>query len=602
MLTPPIPVVLPLLMAAVLAALNHRISSRLASLLSILTALAVAGVCAALLVSVRAHPIVYWFGGWPPRNGAAIGIAFVIDTAGAALALLASILAAAALVFSSRYFDTVGNIYHVLMLVFLAAMCGFCLTGDLFNLFVFFELMSASAFALCGYKSEEPGPLQGALNFAVTNTAGAFLALTGIALLYGRTGALNLAQIGRALEGRTGGLVVTAFVFITTGFLVKAAAVPFHFWLADAHAVAPTPVCVLFSGVMVELGLYAVVRIYWAVFSAALAPHAASVRSILVGMGVITALTGAVMCLSQRHIKRMLAFSTVSHLGIMLIGFGLLAPVALAGTAIYVLGHAMVKGALFLCAGILLHRTRSVDEIDLFGHGRSFPGVAAIWFLGGLGLAGLPPFATSIGHSLLDEGARTLGYEWAGWVGSIAAAMTAAAVFSAGGRVFVGWGPAAVLFPGGHTPKEEPETQGNRRRTPAVMWIPAAALVALGLSIGLLPHLRTSAVRSAAAIENRAAYADRVLDSDARAISTPPEPVAAFAGIIRGCIVAIAALALAALILFGERFRRVLSRTKILHAGIFRLRRLHSGIVPDYVTWLTVGVAVMGAFSALLLN
>src|SRR5436305_12636998 len=100
----------------------------------------------------------------------------------------------AALVFSLRYFESVGPHYNVLMLVFLGAMCGFSLTGDLFNLFVFFELMSAAAFALCGYKVEAPESLQGALNFAVTNTIGAFLVLTGIALLYGKTGALNMAQ------------------------------------------------------------------------------------------------------------------------------------------------------------------------------------------------------------------------------------------------------------------------------------------------------------------------------------------------------------------------------------------------------------------------
>ena len=105
----------------------------------------------------------------------------MIDTAGAMLVLIASVLTTASLIFSSRYFDTVGTLFHCLMLIFLGAMNGFAQTGDLFNLFVFFELMSAAAYALCGYKSEEPGPIQGALNFAVTNTVGAFLVLTGIA-------------------------------------------------------------------------------------------------------------------------------------------------------------------------------------------------------------------------------------------------------------------------------------------------------------------------------------------------------------------------------------------------------------------------------------
>src|SRR5690349_19874693 len=216
----------------------------MAWLLAIGASFVVACVGISMVVYSRdAGIVVYWFGNWTPRGGQAPGIDFAIDNAGAALVLLASTLVTFALVFAFRYFDSAGAFFHVLMLIFLAALNGFSLTGDLFNLFVFFELMSAAGFALCGYKSEEPAPLQGAL---------------------------NLAQIGRELSGNADTLVLAAFSFIICGFLVKAAIVPFHFWLADAHAVAPTPVCVLFSGIMVEIGLYAVVRIYWTMFSGAL--------------------------------------------------------------------------------------------------------------------------------------------------------------------------------------------------------------------------------------------------------------------------------------------------------------------------------------------
>jgi multicomponent Na+:H+ antiporter subunit D len=259
---PPLPVALPLVAAAILAALNRHIPRRAAFAISIATVAVVAAAAALLLFQTGGGPLVYWFGAWTPRGQVPIGVAFVIDRAGAALVLLASILTTASLVFSSVYFDTVGNLYHVLMLVFLGAMSGFSETGDLFNLFVFFELMGAAAYPLCGYKSEEPGPLQGALNFAVTNTVGAFLIMLGIALLYGRTGALNMAQIGRVLSHDSSALPPVALALIVSGFFIKAAILPFHFWLADAHAVAPAPVCVLLSGIMVELGLYAVARTY----------------------------------------------------------------------------------------------------------------------------------------------------------------------------------------------------------------------------------------------------------------------------------------------------------------------------------------------------
>ncbi|HZU22105.1 MAG TPA: proton-conducting transporter membrane subunit, partial [Terriglobales bacterium] len=296
----PLPVVVPLSMAALLAAGNKICSRAIADALSIMATLITGAACVYLLIGAQTQPIVYWFGGWTPRAGVALGISFFIGPLNAALAVFVSLLVLAALVFSLRYFESVGAHYNVLMLVFLGAMCGFSLTGDLFNLFVFFELMSAAAFALCGYKIEAPESLQGALNFAITNTIGAFLALTGIALLYGKTGALNLAQIGRTLPSGPDGLVITAFLFIMCGFFVKAALVPFHFWLADAHAVAPTPVCILFSGVMVELGLYAVVRVYWAAIDGPMAAHRWALRDLLLVVGAVTAVVGGVMCFAQR--------------------------------------------------------------------------------------------------------------------------------------------------------------------------------------------------------------------------------------------------------------------------------------------------------------
>src|SRR5438874_1404991 len=289
---PALPVAVPLLAAAFLAAVNRHVPRWMADTFALLASISTCAGCALLMLQSAQQTIVYWFGGWAPRSGAAIGISFVIDPFGAGLAAFAAALVTLALIFSLRYFDSVGNLYHVLMMAFLGAMCAFCLTGDLFNLFVWFELMSAAAFALCGYKTEQAGPLEGSLNFAITNTIGAFLVLSGIGLLYGRTGALNMAQVGRSLGNTADGLVVVAFVLILCGFAVKAALVPFHFWLADAHAVAPTPVCILFSGVMVELGLYAIARVYWTVFQAAFAPHVRELRALFLSIGVITALLG----------------------------------------------------------------------------------------------------------------------------------------------------------------------------------------------------------------------------------------------------------------------------------------------------------------------
>jgi multicomponent Na+:H+ antiporter subunit D len=321
----PLPVAIPLLSAALLVAVSHFLPKRLPDIVALLVSAATTVICALLLVDSAGGTLVYWFGGWEPRDGIALGISFVVDPLAAGLALLTAVLVTAALVFSWHYFDDSGHLFHVLVLVFLAAMCGFALSGDLFNMFVFFELMGVSAYALTAYRIEEAGPLQGALNFAITNSIGGFLVLIGIALIYGHTGALNLAQIGAALGSEPPtGVVLVAFLLLMLGFLVKGAIVPFHFWLADAHAVAPAPVCVLFSGVMVELGLYAVARTYWTAFAGSVGHEEEALRAILVAAGVLTALVGAVMAFLQRHLKRMLAYSTISHAGVVLVGIAFL--------------------------------------------------------------------------------------------------------------------------------------------------------------------------------------------------------------------------------------------------------------------------------------
>ena len=599
----PLPVAIPLATAGVLAAGNKILPRRVADTLAIACAAGNAVLCLLLLAASRSQLLVYWFGGWTPRAGVALGISFVIGPLGAGLAALTSALVVAALVFSIHYFDSIGTLFHVLMLVFLGAMCGFSLTGDLFNMFVFFELMSAAAFALCGYKIEETAPLQGALNFAITNTVAAFAALLGIGLLYARTGALNLAQIGRALDTRPDALVITAFALIMGGFFVKGAVLPFHFWLADAHAVAPTPVCVLFSGVMVELGLYAVARVYWAVLDRPFGADHAAITGLLLAVGAATAMLGAIMSFGQRHIKRLLAFSTVSHMGLMVIGFALLRVDALAGTAMYVVGHGLVKASLFLGSGILLHRLGSVDELELKGKARHCRGTGVIWLLAGLGLAGLPPFPTFLGEAAIDDTATQAGHAWIAWIFSFAAVLTAGAVFRAGGRVFLGWGPGEEAETGGAKKIEEKrETKGARHSIPPVMYGPAAALALLALAAGLIPGFRQAAQAGATRFADYAGYQARVLDNAEIPLHPPAvEHVAPASAIVRSVAATGVALALAwfALSPYWPRKRSWASPAK---RAIYQVRRVHSGHVGDYVAFLTLGLAAFGVVLAVLIR
>jgi len=599
-----LPVALPLLCAALLAALGKHLHRWITDLVSIGTVVAVAAICARLFVRSRSAPVVYWLGGWYPRQGVALGISFSIDPIGAGLALVSALLVLAALVFALRYFDDLQAHFHVLLLAFLAALCGFGLTGDLFNLFVFFELMSATAFTLCGYKSEDPASLQGGLHFAVLNTVGAFLVLFGIALLYGRTGALNLSQIGRALGGQADGLVVVSFALLACGFLVKGAMVPFHFWLADAHAVAPTPVCILFSGVMVEAGLYAVVRVYGTIFAPSFAAHEAGLRAVFLGFGTVTAVVGALLCFAQRHLKRLLAFSTVSHMGILVCGFALLDAEGISGAALYAAGHGFVKGALFVCAGAILHRYRSVDELKLHGRIRGDRLLLILFGAGALFLAGLAPTALFLGESGMETAAKAKGVVWLPTLLLFAGAVTGAAVLRACGRMFFGFGPHEEEAPpvGGET-DEAPETTPSGR-VPIAMWGTAAALLALAVAAGVSPGAREVAHRSASWLVDTHGVAAHVLDGDALAMPPPAPPAGIGVEIWKSLRGPLLALAIAELTLGRKRIPLALRAVvaAIWNPLLRRLRLLHGGRIGDSLAWLAFGTAAFGGLCAALLR
>jgi multicomponent Na+:H+ antiporter subunit D len=607
----PLAVAVPLLAAAAMTALNAVMPRVLGELCAIAAAAATVVLCAILLARSTDGTIVYWFGAWHPAHGVALGISFSIDPLGAGMALLAATLMTATLVYSTGYFASIGGLYPALMLGFLAGMVGLSLSGDLFNMFVFFELMGAAAYALTAYKIEEAAPLQGAINFAVTNSVGAYAMLLGIGLVYARTGALNLAQLGNALAAHHSDmLVVIALLLIMLGFLVKAAVVPLHMWLADAHAVAPFPVCVLFSGVMVELGLYAFARIYWTVFSGPLGAHADSLRAILVALGVATMLVGGVMCFAQRHIKRLLAFSTISHVGMFLAAIALLSGKAIAGLAMYILSHGMTKGGLFMAAGVFLQRLGSVDQYALRGRGRVIWYVAPLFVLGGLLLATAPMFGTFFGKSLIDGSAHELDMKWLSPFFLIASALTGAAVLRVTGMVFGGWGPpepAVDTEPGRLQEKEaeeeEPESAERGARALIPMSIPPLLLLVGAVVIGLIPGVVHGIEHAGAGFVDRHSYAQAVLHG--AHVAPPhvkPSKLTTFDFIYAGLSTA-GAIALAAWALFAWRLADRVPRA-LLRPGAVALRglrTLHSGHVGDYVVWITVWLgAVGGAFAVAL--
>jgi multicomponent Na+:H+ antiporter subunit D len=431
---------------------------------------------------------------------------------------------------------------------------------------------------------------------AVTNTIGAYFILLGIALLYGRTGALNLAQIGRTLAGqKAGGIAIVALTLLAVGFMIKAAIVPFHMWLADAHAVAPAPICVLFSGVMVELGLLGLARVYWTIFDAPFGSHEHAIRGVLIVLGLLTALVGAVMCFLQSHLKRLLAYSTISHAGVMLVGIAVLSTKSLAGVAMLVLSHGLIKGSLFLCTGIVLLELGSIDELRLRGKGRALPALGVLFAAGGIGLIGLPYVGTYVGHAQIDEGATLSHIEWAQPLLAIASGISAGAILRAAARVFLGWGrgddPLLTRQPDEDAPKNE-----SRR---SLLLAVTAVMLVLGLVLSVVPGIGQRAEYGAERFRDRAAYAERVLHGQPMRqthhlpfVLEPTSGESIAYGFGAGALALVTAM-------FGLWRRRLVAACP---RPLTVFKELHSGIVGDYAMWIVLGTALIGGVWAVTLR
>ncbi|MCL4559043.1 MAG: hypothetical protein M1281_00300 [Chloroflexi bacterium] len=324
------------------------------------------------------------------------------DGLGMLLAGVALMLATLVAVFSGPYLtgEEGEEKYFALLNTMTGAMIGLGCAADLFNLWVWFETMAIASYMLVAFHRNQPGALEAGMKYLVQSAAGSVLILLGISLVILQTGSVNLAVIRSAAVSLPGSpaLLAAGALFIT-GFGVKAALVPLHTWLPDAHSQAPSGISAMLSGVVIEAGLIALLRAI-----GALAPTTASWGYLLLGIGALNMLVGNLLALRQTQVKRMLAFSSLSHVGYMLLGLGIgfafHVEDGFTGGFFHLLNHGMLKGLAFLASGALLYTLYISRQqycplmiSDLAGAARRYPVAAFTLSIALLGLGGLPPLS-----------------------------------------------------------------------------------------------------------------------------------------------------------------------------------------------------------------
>ncbi len=386
------------LVASPVVYLAGRISSRLGA------SAAPARWLSALTLAVAAIPL--WFVASAVLTSGSVSLevgAISLRMDGVGLILAATVLALTFLVslFSVPYLrDEEGEEKHYALLVSMAGtMVGLGCANDLFNLWVWFEAMAVTSFLLVAFYREQRGALEAGVKYLVQSAVGSAFVVTGIALVFARTGTLDLQQIAAGLATPLPLPLVVAGALFLIGFGVKAALVPLHTWLPDAHSQAPSGISAMLSGVVIEAGLVAMLRSL-----GCLAPMSATWGALLLAFGALNMVVGNLMALRQTQVKRMFAYSSVSHLGYMLVGFGVAVGYGIANGAaggfFHLLNHALMKGLAFMAAGALLyalhiargsHASLTVD--DLNGAGTRYPLTAFALSVAVLALGGLPPLS-----------------------------------------------------------------------------------------------------------------------------------------------------------------------------------------------------------------
>ena len=503
----PLPVVLPLLAAALNVLLVRR--QPLQRVVSVLT---LTGVLATAVVLVReadrSGAVVVQLGGW----AAPAGITLVADRLSALLLLVSAGVLLAVLLYAIGQGITDGPtsglaVFHPCYLVLSAGIAMAFLTGDLFNLFVAFEVMLVASYVLITLDGNGP-QVRAGMTYVVTSLVASVLFVTGIGLVYAATGTVNMADAAVRLQDVPEGVRVALGLTLLVVFGIKAAIFPLFSWLPDSYPTAPSPVTAVFAGLLTKVGVYAILRTQTLLF-----PDLEVVERVLLVLAVLTMVVGILGALVQDDLKRLLSFTIVSHIGYMLLGLGLASTAGLAGAVLYTVHHIVVQTTLFLVAGLVERRAGTGSLRLAGGLQQAAPVLAVLYLLPALSLAGIPPLSGFVAKlpllqaGLSDGGALAL-------TAVAAAVLTSLLTLYAVGRLWseVFWGPVAEVVP--DADRTDNVVVGTAR-TPGLMLGAATVAVVAGLTITVVAGpLYAMSERAAQDLVSRDGYVEAVLGGD----------------------------------------------------------------------------------------
>ena len=450
-----------------------------------------------LLQTVRENGILAMqIGSWP----APFGITIVADLFSSIMLVLTGLIGLAVVVYS------LGNIderraafgYFPLYNVLLMGISGAFLTGDMFNLYVWFEVMLIASFVLMALGGEK-AQMEGALKYVTLNLISSAIFLAAVGVLYGVAGTLNMADLAMQLPNIDPGLVNVLAMMFLVAFGIKAAVFPLFFWLPAAYHTPPAAVSAIFAGLLTKVGVYSLIRVFTLLFVQDV-PYTHTVMLVLAGLTMLSGVFGAV---SQFEFRRILSFLLISHIGFMIMGLAFLSPIALAGAIFYVVHHIIVKSSLFMISGAVDRLQGSYRLKQLGGLYQQRIGFAVLFLLPALSLAGLPPFSGFWAKlAILSEGLRQVQYLLVG-VALFMSLLTLYSVIQIWTEVF--W-------------KDRPEGEPGTEAMTASGWnwwyhvLPIAVLAVMSLLIGLMAEPLVQLTQEAAMqLLNPAEYIRTVL-------------------------------------------------------------------------------------------